>query len=196
MSKKKQTFKRFDPTFDPFTPQTPKQEDLPFFKRKWVHNTLWFLFFLALYLTFRHFQQGNVIKDHVPPIQLTTITGKTIDLSKPQPRPYLIHFWGTWCPICNYEHDAIRRLAKNYTVIAIAVKSTDAETLRQFSKKHFIPYDIIVDDFDGKLMEKFKIPAVPTDLYVMPNGDIHFVEVGFTTYFGFYLRLWWLEHFG
>jgi thiol-disulfide isomerase/thioredoxin len=191
----KEVIKLIDEPGDPFKRKKPYQKELPFFKRKWVQNTLWLLFFMLLYLGLRHLQQGDVVKDKVPPVVLTTLTGQTIDLGKPQPRPYLIHFWGTWCPICNYEHDAIRRLSEDYPVIAIAVQSTDRETLLQFSEEHFIPKHIIVDDLPGKLMERFKVPAVPTDLYVLPDGSIYFVETGYTTYFGFWIRMWWLEHF-
>ncbi len=197
MTKKKEIIERYplNPV-DPLAHQDAFEEELPFFQRQRVKNILWLLFFVLVYFGIRHIQQGSVIKEIVPPVQLTTLTGRVIDLSKPQPRPYLIHFWGTWCPICNYEHDAIRKLSDDYPVIAIAVYSTDDDTLRQFSEAHFTPKTIIVNDFKGKIMEIFKAPAVPTDLYVMPNGQIKFVEIGFTSYLGFWLRLWWLEHFG
>lgn len=198
MTKKKKTTDRYPRNDDdaPFTLQKPRDDELPFFQRRRVKNTLWLLFFMLVYFGIRYIQQGDIVKDQVPPVQLTTLTGKVIDLSKPQAQPYLIHFFGVWCPICNYENDAIRKISEDYPVIAIAILSTDDDTLRQFSEEHFIPKEIIVNDLEGKIMEIFKVTAVPTDLYVMPDGQIKFVEVGFTTYFGFWLRLWWLEHFG
>ncbi|GAB6034861.1 redoxin domain-containing protein [Galenea microaerophila] len=199
MDSSKKTIKRYPlktKEYEDLERETPLPDELPFFKRRWVKNTLWAMVIVVLYLSLRHFQQGDVIKTQVPPVQLQTLTGEVIDLSKPQPKPYLIHFWGTWCPICNYQHDAIRRLSEKYTVIAIAVKSTSEDELRKFSDENFIPKNIIVNDLDGDLMTRFKVSAVPTDLYVMPDGRIKFVEVGFTSYFGFWIRLWWLEHFG
>ena len=193
--KKKKT-KRFPLKPDKEEKRKAFETDLPFFQRKWVKNSLWVLAFILFYLGLRAFQQGDIIKDRVPPVKLVTLTGQEIDLSKPQPRPYLIHFWGAWCPICNYQHDDIRKLSEEYFVITIAVKTTSEEELRLFAKEHFIPKSIIVNDLYAELMNTFKVTAVPTDFYVKPNGEIMFVETGFTSYWGFKLRLWWLENWG
>lgn len=139
--------------------------------------------------------QGEVIEGKAPLMQVTSINGKTLDLQalNQQGKPVLIHIWATWCPICDISKGGIESVAKDYAVINIATQSADDEQLLDYAKKHDMNPDFIVNDLEGKWLKTFGAKAVPADFIVSQNGEISFVEVGYTTPWGLRLRLWWAE---
>ena len=183
----------------PSTPRPSKKEDskttapLPYLQRKWVKNLLTAIFFIALYLAIRPFMQGDVIEGTAPTLQTESITGKAIHLKDYQGKPVMVHFWATWCPICEFEREGIEDVAKDYAVINIATQSNNDEGLLTYAKVHQMNADIIVNDFDGTLMKQFGARAVPATFMIGPDGKVEFVEVGYSTSLGLKARLWWLS---
>lgn len=164
-----------------------------FWKKNWVKNSLTGLFFVGLFLLLRPYMQGDVIQGQAPIMQLQSITGKTIDLQalNQQGKPVLIHIWATWCPICDISKGGIESVAKDYAVINIATQSADDDQLLTFAQENEMNPDIIVNDLEGKWLKALGAKAVPADFVIAPNGEIAFIEVGFTTSMGLRLRLWW-----
>jgi len=164
-------------------------------QKKWVKNSLTVLVFLAIYLILRSFMQGEVIHGQAPTMKVQTITGKTLDLQalNQQGKPVLVHIWATWCPICDLSKGGVESIAKDYAVINIATQSGSDAELLAFAKANEMNPDLIVNDQQGKWMQTFGAKAVPADFIVAPNGEITFVEVGFTTAWGLRLRLWWAQ---
>ncbi|MDG4812327.1 redoxin domain-containing protein [Hydrogenovibrio sp. 3SP14C1] len=181
------------------TPPPSQKEDsetnapLPYLQRNWVKNLLTAVFFIALYLAIRPFMQGDVAEGVAPTLQTESITGKAIHLKDYQGKPVMVHFWATWCPICEFERDGIEAIAKDYAVINIATQSNDDEGLLTYANVHNMNADIIVNDFDGTLMKQFGARAVPATFIIGPEGKIEFVEVGYSTSLGLKARLWWLS---
>ena len=164
-----------------------------FWKKNWVQNALTVLVLFGLYLLLRPYMQGNVVQGQAPIMHVQSITGKTMDLQalNQQGKPVLIHVWATWCPICDISKGGIESIANDYAVINIASMSADDEQLLAFAKENEMNPDIIVNDLEGKWQKVLGAKAVPADFIIAPNGEIAFIEVGFTTSFGLRLRLWW-----
>lgn len=181
------------------TPPPPKKEEpeaketLPLLQRNWFKNLLTAVFFIVLYLAIRPFMQGDVIQGVAPTLKTESITGKAIHLKDYRGQPVMVHFWATWCPICEFERDGIENVAKDYAVINIATQSNDDEGLLTYANVHQMNADIIVNDFDGTLMKQFGARAVPATFIIGPDGAIEFVEVGYSTSLGLKARLWWLS---
>jgi len=161
-----------------------------FWKKPWVKNGLTVLIFVIAYLALRPFMQGDVIHGQVPAIQLKSITGGQFDLSNVT-EPTLVHLWATWCPICGVTKGSVESVAKDYKVINISTQSGDDEALLNYAQENDMNPAIIINDYDGKLMNLFGAKAVPADFIISPGGEIQFVEVGFTSELGLRLRLWW-----
>lgn len=174
-------------------PEQLEQQPVSFWKKGWVQNTLWILGAIVLYLAARPFMQGDVVHGQVPNIQTTSITGKPVNIQDYRGKPVLIQFWATWCPICAYEREGIERVAKKYNVINIATQSGSNAELLAFAKQNGMNPNLIVNDKDGKLMKAFGARAVPASFVVDKNGQIRFVEVGFSTSMGLKARLWYLK---
>jgi len=104
-------------------------------------------------------------------------------------KPILIHFWSTWCPTCKLEAGNIQSLSENYNVLTIAVKSKEEE-INKYLKERDLNFKVINDEH-GTLAEQFLVPAYPTTFIYDKNGNLTFTEVGYTSTWGLYLRMWW-----
>ena len=162
-------------------------------QKRWVKNSLTALVFIGIFFILRSFMQGEVIHGQAPIMKVQTITGKTLDLQalNQQGKPVLIHIWATWCPICDLTKGGVESVANDYAVINLATQSGSDDELLTFAKANEMNPELIVNDFDGKWMQLFGAKAVPASFIIAPNGEIAFIEVGFTSAWGLRLRLWW-----
>lgn len=169
------------------------QDKRKLWQKNWFKNLVTVVIFIAIYLAIRPFMQGDVIQGQAPSMQVQSITGETIDLQDmlKTGEPVLIHIWATWCPICEVTKDFVEGVAKDYQVINIATQSADNDQLLEYAKANNMNPDIIVNDLSGDWMRTFGSKAVPADFVIAPNGEIAFIEVGFTSAWGLRLRLWW-----
>ncbi|MDX1796745.1 MAG: protein disulfide oxidoreductase [Hydrogenovibrio sp.] len=172
---------------------TATSSPVGFWRKNWVQNTLWVIAAIVFYLAARPFMQGDVAEGVAPDFQMTSLTGKPVNLEDYRGKPVLLQFWATWCPICAYEREGIEKVAEDYPVINIATQSGDNSQLLAFARQNGMNPDIIVNDADGSLMAKFGARAVPATFILDKDGQIRFVEVGFSTSFGLKARLWWLQ---
>lgn len=163
-----------------------------FWQTSWGKNGLTVVLFVGLFLLLRPLMQGDVIEGQAPVIKGQSITGKAINLKQTlqQGKPVLVHFWATWCPICEFSRDGVEAISEDYPVLNIATQSGDDAQLHAYAQQHDMNASLIVNDFDGKLMQQFGPKAVPAGFIIAPNGEIEFIEVGFTSAWGLRLRLW------
>jgi len=185
--------KRIMNTEAPKEPQNTEVEPPKLWQKNWFKNLVTVLIFLGVFLSIRPFMQGDVIQGQAPIMQVTSINGKTLDLQalNQQGKPVLVHIWATWCPICEVSKGGIESIAEDYAVINIATQSADDDQLLTYAKENDMNPDFIVNDLEGKWLKTFGAKAVPADFVIAPNGEIEFIEVGFTTAWGLRLRLWW-----
>ncbi|MGM0519089.1 MAG: redoxin domain-containing protein [Campylobacterota bacterium] len=110
----------------------------------------------------------------------------------PKNKPIIVHFWATWCPICEFEAKNIEKLSKKYEVITIATQSGSKKDIQNYLKKHNLSFKV-VNDKDGFYSRNFNIKAFPTTLIYDENKILKFSEVGYTSTFGLYARMWWVD---
>ncbi|CAC9450013.1 hypothetical protein [uncultured Gammaproteobacteria bacterium] len=161
-------------------------------KRKTILQ--WLLVIVAI-VSFRIYQQQDLVTGMAPNFTSKTLSGEIIN-SKPLPnQAVLIHFWATWCGVCALENDNIQTLSEDYRVLNIAMQSgTDAE-LKQYADEHNMRLDNMINDSSGSLARLFGVRATPSSFFVNPKGSIQFIEVGYVSTLGYKLRLWWIEVF-
>ena len=105
-------------------------------------------------------------------------------------KPIMLHFWATWCPVCKAEIDNIQRLSKDYQVITIAVKSGSDEDIQEYLSKHGLDFKVI-NDKEANLAREFGISIYPTTIIYDKNKKLIFSDIGYTSTWGLYLRMWW-----
>ena len=132
----------------------------------------------------RDIQKGN----------LSQVTGELMDgtqfsIADFAGEPVLFHFWATWCPICELENGTIQSIAQDYAVISIASWSEGESEVKAYMRENQLTFPGMLDN-SGKLAQSFGLKGVPTSFILDPNGEISFVETGYSTEPGLRLRLW------
>lgn len=103
-------------------------------------------------------------------------------------KPLVLHFWGTWCPVCRAEAANIDAVSKQYNVVTIAVNSGDNASIKHYLKEHHLEFRVI-NDLQGKWAHRFRVTVFPTTFIFDANGSLYFTEVGYTTTAGLFGRL-------
>ena len=160
---------------------------------RWRSVLIQLLVLLLVFMAIRVWQLKDAASGPAPMIDAQLISGQGVNLGEYRGRPVLVHFWATWCPICQFENDSIAAIAKDYTVISIASWSEGEAAVQQYMQEQQLDMPVIVDE-DGEWARLYGVSGVPTSFVVDAEGQIRFRERGFTTETGLRLRLWWLEN--
>lgn len=157
--------------------------------RRWWRRAAEITVVLLLILGIRAWQQSGIASGPAPVLTGVLIDGKPIALSAAAGRPVLVHFWATWCPICRLEQDSIDALARDASVITVAMQSGDRAAVAQYLRHEALNFPVL-NDPDGVIATQWGVRAVPASFIVDGAGQIRYVEVGYTTGIGLRLRLW------
>jgi len=150
-----------------------------------------FLLILAIYFSIRYWKSLDNIEGIAPVIHDITLSGENFDLREHKNKPLLVHFWATWCPMCQLENSNIASIAKDYKVITIASWSEGQTEVANYLKQENLALPVIVDE-SGEWAKLYGVKAVPSSFVIDGQGIIQFIETGYTTEAGLRLRLWWL----
>ncbi|MDO8413429.1 MAG: redoxin domain-containing protein [Gallionellaceae bacterium] len=157
---------------------------------KWRGYAVSVLVFVIIVVSMRVWQQRDIPSGTAPALQGVTLAGQPYTLPTHPEKPVLVHFWATWCPVCRAEQDSIAAIAQDYpNTITIAMQSGGSAEITRYMQEQKINFPV-VNDTDGTLSSTWGIRGVPTSFVVAPDGQIRFVEVGYTTGIGLRLRLW------
>ena len=135
------------------------------------------------------YKTWNVQRGPAPELLYASIDGKPV-MAQPADEPMLVHFWATWCPVCSLEHGSIESISKDYPVVTVAMQSGNEEEIKQFMKNEGLSFTVISDEF-GEISKQWSVRGVPASFIIAPDGNIRFVEVGYTSEIGLRARLWW-----
>jgi thiol-disulfide isomerase/thioredoxin len=105
-------------------------------------------------------------------------------------KPILVHFWATWCPVCKVEASNVDAMRDEYNVITVAVNSGDDTHIVEYLQKNNLAFNVF-NDMDGTIARSYNIQVYPTTLIYDKESRLRFSEVGYTSSFGLWLRLWW-----
>lgn len=126
-----------------------------------------------------YYRSGDLNKETLPL--------KNITLNN---EPIMIHFWATWCPICKVEAPNIQRVSNDYNVLTIATNSGTDEDIKKYLKENNVDFKVINDQYN-EYSNLFNISVFPTTLIYDKDRNLVFSEVGYTSTFGLYIRMWW-----
>lgn len=159
--------------------------------KKWRSLAINALVFIAVIAGVRAWQQRDMASGAAPVLRGVTLAGQPYALPAHPARPVLVHFWATWCPICRAEQGSIAAIAHDHPeVITIAMQSGKPAEVASYLREQGVEFPVL-NDADGSLSSAWGVHGVPASFIVAPDGQIRFVEVGYTTSLGLRLRLWW-----
>lgn len=156
----------------------------------WQRWSIDFVIIAAIFFAVQFWMQRGMVEGDAPDFKEVTLANNTVTLSDYSGKPLLLHFWGSWCPYCNFEQSSISDLSKDWQVLTIAYRSGDADAVAAFAKEKGIEAWPIIVDEDSNLAKKYGVKAVPATYIVDGNGKIRLKTAGFTTKWGLQLRLW------
>lgn len=159
--------------------------------KPWQRRLLEILAILAVVLAARAYMQRDMVEGPAPAMQGVLLDGRTVSLHElaRAEGPVLVHFWATWCPICDLEHGSIQAISRDHPVLSVAMQSGSAAEVREFMREQALDYPVLVDEL-GVLAGRYGVRGVPSSLVVDRAGRIRFTEVGYTTAWGLRARLW------
>lgn len=159
-------------------------------RKAWRKLALQLLLFVVFVAGVRAWQHRDMANGMVPPLAGVMLAGGAYTLPVQPAQPVLVHFWATWCPICRAEQGSIAAIAQDHpNTITVAMQSgSDAEVAKHLAGQglHFP----VLNDADGRLSDSWGVHAVPASFIISPDGQIRFIEIGYTTGIGLRLRLW------
>jgi cytochrome c biogenesis protein CcmG/thiol:disulfide interchange protein DsbE len=92
--------------------------------------------------------------------------------------PYLINFWGTWCPACHVEHPFLMELA-NSGVPIIGIDYKDQKDLAvQWLEQKGNPYQAILMDEIGNFGVDMGVTGAPETFVVDRSGVVVYRHQG------------------
>jgi len=151
------------------------------------------LLLLGFVVVLGYWTSRDMVRGPAPLIIDQQLSGEPYDLAGFRGEPVFIYFWAPWCPICKLQDSSIDAIAKDYHVITIASwVDTKAEVVANMQQRN-LSFPVIVDE-QGEWAKLYGVKAVPASFFMGKNGEISFVESGYTSEIGMRFRLWWLEN--
>jgi thiol-disulfide isomerase/thioredoxin len=135
-----------------------------------------------------YFKSQNLNKENLSIDSFTLLDDSNYTVAKN--KPLLIHFWATWCPICDIEASNIEFISKHFEVLTIAVQSSSKMELETYLQQNNLSFKV-VNDYDGAIAKQFNISVYPTTFIYDKDKNLISSEVGYTSTVGLYLRMLW-----
>jgi len=107
------------------------------------------------------------------------LDGREIDLSHYRGHPVIVDFWATWCGPCRKQIPELVALYQKYNksrglvIIGVSCDLIQGDGLRAvapFVKEFRINYPIALAD--GRLVDNMGVEAIPTTLFLGPDGKM------------------------
>jgi thiol-disulfide isomerase/thioredoxin len=107
------------------------------------------------------------------------LDGKQIDLSAYRGHPVIVDFWATWCGPCRKQIPELVALYKKYNksrglvIIGVScdlIQGDGVKAVAPFVEEFQINYPIAMAD--ERLVDSMGVEAIPTTLFVGPDGKL------------------------
>lgn len=150
--------------------------------------------FVAIFVAVRAWQRRGVIEGAAPRLEGVDVLGERVSLARGSGGPTLVHFWATWCGVCEAMDGNVAAVAEDSNVITVAVRSGDARAIvAALAEEGLVANDRpafrVIADPNGTLASAWGVSAFPTSFVIDEDGAIRSVEVGYTTELGLRARL-------
>ena len=161
-------------------------------RKKWLHwlkeLSIFFLLLFGISYLVNAFRAPHPTGASPAQLHGDTLKGSPVGELLRGEGPLLLHFWGTWCPVCRQEAGNLERVARHYRVLTVAVNSGSPDEIRRWMKARGLDYPVLADP-TGRWAQRFDVTVYPSSFIYDASGKLRFVETGYTTTLGLLARL-------
>ena len=118
-----------------------------------------------------------LIQKKIPPLQVKNLDNNQTINEFINDRFVIINIFASWCAPCRAEHEVLKSISMDYSIIGIAYKDS-VENIDSFLKELGNPYEKIFYDFLGKDSINLGIYGVPETFFVNKDSKILYKHVG------------------
>jgi thiol-disulfide isomerase/thioredoxin len=145
------------------------------------------MFFLCSFSLFALSDEPELDEDGNPIIEAIMapawhITNDTIELSSESllGKPYVLHFWATWCPYCKKLQPGLETISKGYVEKGIetyAVSFWENPRTKPIKdmKRRGLDFKVLVHGDEAA--KSFDVTSTPTTVFINHRGEIVFTYV-------------------
>jgi cytochrome c biogenesis protein CcmG/thiol:disulfide interchange protein DsbE len=117
--------------------------------------------------------------DRAPPLALTDLAGRRLDVAALHGKVVAVNFWATWCSPCRDEIPELARFwaehrGRCFELVGVAEESARDDVARLASS---IPYPIVVDD-RAEALTPWGVQGYPVTFVLDPEGKVRQVFTG------------------
>jgi len=127
---------------------------------------------------------GLVVGQLAPDFTLNTLDDGQVTLSDFAGQPVLINFWASWCIPCREEMPELIRSyethkSEGFMILGINITPIDSlPDVQEFVNEFDVTFPVLLDK-DGVVAWKlYRIPGIPTSVFVNRDGTIARVQIG------------------
>ncbi len=158
-------------------------------KNRWLSWLIYVVLFLVIMQGANWWKSRNTQSGNLSEFSGELMNGAVFTIAEFSGKPVLFHFWATWCPICDLEKNSVESISHDYPVISIASWSDGNTEVKAYMLQNQLTFPVMLDN-SGELAQSFGLKGVPASFIISPNGEIKFVESGYSTELGLRFRLW------
>lgn len=108
-----------------------------------------------------------------PDFSAMTLDGKAISLREFGGKPYILHFWATWCVPCRDELPTLQRIAMELAgkanVLSVSADGKNIKAVNRIKESASIRFPIIMDPH-GTIRRMYEIDSLPVTYLVGADG--------------------------
>lgn len=118
----------------------------------------------------------SVSKGDGTTLTLTDLQGNPVSLAALQGHAVWVNFWASWCPPCQVETPVLREIDAKYrsrglVIVGISVQESNTEDVAAYAAKYGLTYPIAAD-LTGAFFRLYRTNALPTQVFIRPDGVI------------------------
>lgn len=108
-----------------------------------------------------------------PDFELSTLGGDTIRLSDFRGRPVLLSFGASWCPDCRRAAPVLQTLHEQDPQLAVLMVDVqeDRDAVQAYADEFGLTFPVALD-YDGAVMQAYRVIAIPTELLIDGEGIV------------------------